>query len=323
MRALVIGLGSMGKRRIRCLKNLGYSDIIGADPRADRRAQTMKEYAVESVENAEKAVDTADAIIISTPPDKHLEFIQLAVRKRKPSFVEASVILRGLKEVAEEAERNNLLVAPSCTMRFHPGIRMIKKLVKDGIYGNVTNFSYHCGQYLPDWHPWEKVKDFYVSRKETGGAREIVPFELTWLCDVFGYPTGVKAFYGSTMDVGAKIDDTYSITLNFGRSLGTMVIDVVSRYAIRSLILNMELAQLQWKWDVPKLLLYETASSRWKEFSFEQGLSQAGYNENISEAMYIEELNSFLQAVRAKGSYPNTLNDDIKILSILEQVEQQ
>ena len=29
MKFLVIGLGSMGKRRIRCLKYLGYENIIG------------------------------------------------------------------------------------------------------------------------------------------------------------------------------------------------------------------------------------------------------------------------------------------------------
>ena len=36
MKFLVIGLGSMGKRRVRCLMSLGEKDIIGFDPRQDR-----------------------------------------------------------------------------------------------------------------------------------------------------------------------------------------------------------------------------------------------------------------------------------------------
>ena len=36
MRALVIGLGSMGKRRVRNLMALGYKDIAGYDPREER-----------------------------------------------------------------------------------------------------------------------------------------------------------------------------------------------------------------------------------------------------------------------------------------------
>ena len=33
MKFLIVGLGSMGKRRIRCLKSLGYEDIVGYDVR--------------------------------------------------------------------------------------------------------------------------------------------------------------------------------------------------------------------------------------------------------------------------------------------------
>ncbi len=36
LKFLVIGLGSMGKRRIRCLQSLGHTDMIGFDIRNDR-----------------------------------------------------------------------------------------------------------------------------------------------------------------------------------------------------------------------------------------------------------------------------------------------
>ena len=37
MKFLIVGLGSMGKRRVRNLQRLGMTDITGFDPRADRR----------------------------------------------------------------------------------------------------------------------------------------------------------------------------------------------------------------------------------------------------------------------------------------------
>ena len=40
LKIIVVGLGSMGKRRIRNLLKLGYCDIIGFDPRDDRRKET-------------------------------------------------------------------------------------------------------------------------------------------------------------------------------------------------------------------------------------------------------------------------------------------
>ena len=42
LKIIVVGLGSMGKRRIRNLLKLGYCDIIGFDPRNDRRKETRK-----------------------------------------------------------------------------------------------------------------------------------------------------------------------------------------------------------------------------------------------------------------------------------------
>jgi predicted dehydrogenase len=46
MKCLVVGLGSMGKRRIRNLRALGLADIVGVDPRADRRDEAAQKYGV-------------------------------------------------------------------------------------------------------------------------------------------------------------------------------------------------------------------------------------------------------------------------------------
>jgi len=44
MKFLIIGLGSMGKRRIRCLHKLGYENVVGIDPRDDRRKESIDFY---------------------------------------------------------------------------------------------------------------------------------------------------------------------------------------------------------------------------------------------------------------------------------------
>lgn len=324
MKALVVGLGSMGKRRIRCLKSLGYSDqdITGFDLKEDRQQEVKEKYNVAAIGSLDKAVlSNNDVMIISVPPDIHNQYIKLAIENKKPAFVEASVILTGLKELDKTAKKKDVFIAPSCTLRFHPAIRDIKKIVQSGKYGKVTNFNYHSGQYLPDWHPWETVKDFYVSKKETGGCREIIPFELTWIVDIVGFPKKVVGLYGKTMDVGANIDDTYITAMDFGGIFGALTVDVVSRYATRSLILNMEKGQILWRWDDNVVKLYSQADEKWQEFRYTQGQSAEGYNRNITENMYIEELDSFLKAAAGKGKFPSSLEEDIKVLEILHKIE--
>lgn len=322
MKALIIGLGSMGKRRIRCLKALGQTDILGYDPREDRRQESETLYQVKTTGKLDSEIlGNTDVMIISTPPDKHNQYIKLAIENKKPAFVEASVILEGLKELDAQAKKQGVLIAPSCTLRFHPAIKDMKNIVSGGKYGKVTNFTFHSGQYLPDWHPWEMVKDFYVGNKETGGCREIIPFELTWLVDIVGFPNRIASFYGKTMDVGADIDDTYLITMAFGSALGSMTVDVVSRYALRSLILNMEQGQILWRWDETVVRLYDAINKRWINYNYPQGQAAGGYNQNISENMYIEELATFIKAGCGEGQWPNSLEEDIKILELLNQLE--
>jgi predicted dehydrogenase len=206
-------------------------------------------------------------------------------------------------------------------MRFHPAIKDIAEIIKCKKYGRFTNFSYHSGQYLPDWHPWEEVKDFYVSKKETGGCREIVPFELTWIVDIFGFPENIVGFYGHTMDVGADIDDTYVLSMDFKNGYGSMVVDVTSRYATRSLIVNMEFGQIIWRWDENSVKLYDAKNNRWINYQTSMGISVEGYNKNIIEDMYIEEIKTFISSVMNGGTYPNSLGEDIQVLKLLQRAE--
>lgn len=322
MTIIQVGLGSMGKRRIRCLKRLGVEDIVGFDFREDRRREVEEKYGVKTVAQLRPSdFERADALVISTPPDKHLEYIRQAVAHGRHAFVEASVILEGLEEIRSAAAKKKILIAPSCTLRFHPAIKDIKRLVKSGDLGRPTSFTYYSGQYLPDWHPWENVKDFYVSNKVTGACREIVPFELTWLSDILGLPRKISALYGRTMDVGAPIDDTYVLAMQFESCFGSLIVDVVARYAMRSLLLNLEHGQIQWRWDEPVVRAYDARARRWVAYNAAAEQAQAGYNKNIGEEMYVEELGTFLSAMGGKCAFPNTLEDDMDVLKILYRAE--
>ena len=282
MKYLVVGLGSMGKRRVRCLKALGFSEIVGLDLSENRRNEAEEKYQITTVNNIE-FVDLAsiDAMIISLPPDKHIDYAKIAIANNIPAFIEASVISKHSLEIKNILKNKDVFIAPSCTLKFHPVIKDIKEIIVSKKFGLLANFTFHSGQYLPDWHPWEKVKDFYVSKRETGGAREIVPFELTWILDVFGFPTDIKGYYASTMDIGAEIEDSYAFVMKFEKGIGSVIVDVAARFATRSLIINLEKAQIRWNWEEGTLKIFEADKKRWLHFYQPEGRAETGYNKNI------------------------------------------
>jgi len=321
MKFLVIGLGSMGKRRVRCLQALGYTNIVGFDLREDRRIEATEKYLIQTTDSLSNlSLSDFDAFIISTPPDRHTPYAKIAIDNNKPAFIEASVILEDVVEM-RNYNKNNTFLAPSCTLRFHPMIKDITAIIKSGKYGKITNFSYHSGQYLPDWHPWENVNEFYVSKRETGGGREIVPFELTWLVDTIGWPVDVKGLFEKTIDFDANIEDSYAFVLKYEGMIGSVVVDVASRYATRSLIINMELGQIQWRWDEACFNLYEVETNRWIKYNQPEVSAASGYNKNIGEGMYIEELQSFINSIKSSIPFSNSIDDDIKVLEILNKIE--
>ena len=220
MKFLIIGLGSMGCRRIRCLKELGISteDIYGYDINEERRHEASLKFDIITMPSL--IIPPEFVLIISTPPDKHLEYINLAIDNNVPCFVEASVILEDIPD--------NPLVHPSATMRFCNDVICLKN---DLQRMNCIKFEYRCVSWLPDWHPSEDITKFYVSKKETGACREMVPFELEWLCWIFGEVKQVKGVVGSTGMFG-EIDDHYHILIEFeSGTIGYILIDIITKEA--------------------------------------------------------------------------------------------
>ena len=322
---LVIGLGSMGKRRIRNLKSLGYNNIIGFDKRLDRIKEAKDLYAIGAFEDINEIIEKfkIESFVISVPPDAHHLYMKLAISLNIPAFIEASVLDTDLDSIISESKKKNILLAPSCTLLYHPAIKKISEIIKSKELGNISNYLYHSGQYLPDWHNYENVSEYYVSKKETGGGREIVPFELTWITILLGLPKRVVGFFKKTIEIegATNIDDTYNLLMDYGNNIFNLSVDVVSRYATRRLVINGDKKQLYWNWDENVIKIFDPTNHVWESQNYEIAASQNGYNKNITEQMYIDEIASFISAIKKETVFPNSLEHDKAVLNLLYSVE--
>lgn len=327
MRFLVIGLGSMGKRRVRNLQALGHRDVAGFDPRVDRRNEATDKYGIAVYPDFAAAVEAfrPDALIISTAPEHHMAYAWEGLERGLSCFIEASVVeAERILELYRRTEETPVLMAPSCTMRYFPGPKKVKELIQAGVIGQPLNVNYQTGQYLPDWHPWERIEDFYVSARETGGCREIVPFELTWLNDVFGKPEPLACVKAKLTDMNVDIDDIYHCLLRYpGGMLANVTVDVISRpQATRELrVLGTE-GEIVFNADENCVRYASTGSPEWQRFDLGGGTVEQGYIN--PEEPYIAEMRDFVEAVsrRDKNLYPNTLLDDYHVLQTLYRLEE-
>lgn len=319
MNICVIGLGSMGKRRIRDLLALGIEKIVGIDLNPERCSETNRLFGIETLFDAENTVfDDYDAVVISTPPDMHAVYGKLAANAGKPFFMEANVVQNGLPELASLCKSQKILAAPSCTMRFHPSIKLLKQLMEQISPQAIAAFSYVSGQYLPDWHPYEDYRCFYAAKRETGACREIVPFELNWLTWLFGEVTEVNAIKAKRTKLQVDIDDIYILTLAFSSGVvGSLEVNVISRIPERYFRAIGEGVHIIWNWMDQEVKVYNAATESWKIHP-----ETTGFKKYDLEDMYYDEMQAFVKAVAGQGEYGYTLREELKILQTVYRANQ-
>ncbi len=324
-RFLQVGLGSMGKRRIRNLLFHGVlpEQIIGFDFSPERCQEVLEKHGVRaftSYDEAEKEADP-DVVIISTPPNLHHDYFLAAAKKKRHFFVEVTTSDAGYDELKPLLD-SSFVAAPSCTFRYFPAIKKIKELVVAGSVGKVLSFHYHLGQYLPDWHPWEDYRQVYFAQKETGACREMYGYELIWLTDLLGSTVKkVTGFAGKLSDLDMTADDSYLSVVEFKSGVvGTLSIDVIARAPFRTLRLLGTDGVLDWEWQNYTIKIYSASTKEWTTISLKPGEQEKNYV--TTEDMYQEEMLHFLDAIDGKQPYPYSFDEDRQVLRTLYALEE-
>ena len=322
MKALIVGLGSMGKRRIRLLKGIDPSiEIIGVDTWDERRSQVEEMGHKTFTSIADAAAEKPDVAFVCTAPLSHYAILKELLTYKINSFTELNLVKDGYEELMELAKANDTVLFLSSTMLYRGEINFILDEVKK--YEKPVSYIYHIGQYLPDWHPWESYKNFFVGNKRTNGCREIFGIEMPWLIEAFGKVTDVYSVSNKVTDLDIDFDDRYFVTLTHeSGARGVLSVDVVCPKAVRNLEVYGEGLHLFWEGN-PKALWKFNNDTKEKEFintyvTFEH---DSRYSDNIVENAYVDEMQNFLNVVKGTETPKYSFEKDLYTISVMDKIE--
>ena len=183
---VVVGLGSMGKRRVRDLKTLHAGKIIGVDAREDRRAKVSEEFGVETLSDFDAAMKLKPrAVMVSVPPHLHHRFCVGALDAGAAYFVECltTLTLTEMDDLVRRERTRPGRAFPSVTPLMTPSFQYTAEKVSRG--GKVYAVHASCATWLPNQHPWEKqVGDHYEFHRNQGGGLAEPAYFLSWLCTI-------------------------------------------------------------------------------------------------------------------------------------------
>ncbi|MCI9533536.1 MAG: Gfo/Idh/MocA family oxidoreductase [Lachnospiraceae bacterium] len=332
MKFLVIGLGSMGKRRIRLLKQYieDHKDglreewnIAGVDSSPDRRQEAALQLHLSTYQSMEEALQAEkfDCAVIASPPLSHAGIITNCLKNHLHVFTELNLVEDGYEKNLCLAKQQGRVLFLSSTFLYRKEMEFIKGQVRQ--QGFRGGYHYHIGQYLPQWHPWERYQDFFVGQKKTNACREIFAVELPWLVDVFGGIKALHVFHKKASKLEIAYDDLYQILVEHDSGiLGSLTVDVISPEAKRELEVWGEEFCIRWKGSPKTLYQYDKEKKEFEEVSlYERVEHRKEYSQFVVENAYYEELVNFIGTVEGKEAPRWSFEQDREILSWIDRIE--
>jgi predicted dehydrogenase len=321
MNIVVIGLGSMGKRRIRLMRQDNPEmTVMGVDSNPLRRQEAGELFKIATFSNISE-VGMADCAFVCTAPMSHAEIIRDCLMRGWHVFSELNLHADGYAANIALAQQNRLRLFLSSTFLYRKEIGFIANQVAAATC--KLNYSYHVGQYLPDWHPWENYRDYFIGKKETNGCREIFAIELPWITHVFGEIASIHVEKGRMSTLEIDYPDNYlCLITHVDGHKGMVAVDVVSRKAVRNLEVFGEQLHLVWKGNPQELQTYDFAAKTMESVRLYDAVQQhPDYSATIIENAYMEEIRAFFASIVSPDKEIYDFAQDLATLAWIDRIE--
>lgn len=325
MNFVVFGLGSMGKRRIRLIKKIvKNAKIFGVDLKIERALKAEKEYQLNGIFADFQDVITnikPHAVIVCSSPLEHLETVKEALEIGVNTFSEINLSSDGYNDIIKLANQNNKIAFLSSTLLYRKEI----KWIKENYIRGRSFYRYHVGQYLPDWHPWESYKDYFVGKKETNACREIMAIEFPWIIDTFGEVEEFHVIKSKKTELEIEYPDVYQILFKHKTAVtGCITIDLVSRKAESKLEIISEKNFIKWEGTPETLFSFNKNKKSFEKVKLYDDVERTEcYQESIIENAYESELLCFIRCIKEKKNISKfNYEDDQKVLDLINKIEE-
>lgn len=320
---LVIGLGSMGKRRIRMLLEHSNVTIFGVDSNLDRCKEVQETLHVQCYESIDTAVSAQPihAAMVCASPLSHANIIHECLLRKLHVFTELNLVPDRYDENIALAKKNGVVLFLSSTFLYRTEPKYIIDTVKQT--EGKLNYIYHIGQYLPDWHPWESYNNYFIGNSRTNGCREIMAIELPWLVTCFGDVKSVQVLKSKNTSLNISYNDNYQILIEHANAAkGTLSVDVVVRKAVRRFELYGENLYLTWDGKPTTVNHYDIENKADRFVNFEDASEhREGYAEFVTENPYREEIAAFMNEIHGVHSAKWDFEKDKEVLEIIDSIE--
>jgi predicted dehydrogenase len=314
---LVIGAGSIGRRHIECLKDIGVENIYVCDLNDENCSLIKKKFDIKEIfSDIDKALKRHfDAALVATPTYLHADISCKVIEKEIPVIIEKpiEIDIANAVKIQDCIEKHNTPCLIAYCLRFDVGLQKIHQILSSGKLGKIYSVDINIGQYLPDCRPGIDYRKVYSSKKSrSGGICLDISHEFDYFRWLFGEPKKIMAISRKISDLEIDAEDIAEALIETENgTIGHVHIDYFSRLMHRQLRIDASGGAIEYDLFSRRLTvkLQGDESEHTEQFETERN------------TIYCDQLKHFVDCVKGKTKPLISAADAIKTLKFALEVQ--
>lgn len=323
MRVLFLGLGGIGQRHLRNLRRLvpdcaiaavrrrGRTFEITPELKADRSVNIVEKYGISLYPDIAQAVAdfVPDCAVVATPSSAHVALTLELIRADVPVLLEKPISHdeTGVDDLAHAVERSGVAVMVGYMLRFHPAVAKLRDLVRKEALGRIYGAHIVAHTFMPAWHEYEGVDEFYAGRADLGGGVVMTSIHLIDLMQwIFGTPRRVMCLGGRCSSQPIDVEDSVAGLFDYDRdgrpAPVTLNLSFVQRPMKNTITVMCEKGVMAWDLAAGATVVDNAANGDRQEFAF----AEVSWND-----LFVAEMRHFLDCVATRAMPEVSLSDAI------------
>ncbi len=311
---LIIGLGSIGKRHLRNLHNLGHRNINVLRLFNKNPLEISYRKKISQIYTSDKDAFGSNPkyVIICVPTSLHRKYVAKSFEINAQILCEIPLYHNYSKydlRFKKKFSFKNKIFVNGFNFRFHPILLKIKNIIKNNEIGKPLFSKFHFGEKINNIHTWENFKSRYEVRKELGGGvTRTSSHEIDMAYFLFGK---IKSLYCDKKNLKIKdinCEDFVQINLNHLNGVNsTIILDFISNTYTRKMEIYFSKGIIEWNFNNSNINIFK--NNKWYKKNYK-------YDFNLT---YIDEIKCLLK-IKKNNNYSN-FNDGMYIQKIIHKLD--
>ena len=223
-RVLIIGVGSIGERHLRCFAATGRARLALCEVNPTLRQTIAERYSINDVfDRLETALaQRPEVVVVATPAHLHIPMATAAVQAGAHVLIEKPLSTSGdgIDELRQLVAQRQVTAGVAYVYRSHPVLTAMRAALQSGRFGEPLQIVATCGQNFPFYRP--AYRDTYYKDRATGGGA--VQDALTHIINAAEWLVGPVERLVADLDhqllAGVNVEDAVHVLTRHGGIMG-------------------------------------------------------------------------------------------------------